>query len=46
MSASAGTFTRWHAAWHRRMDSWPGFDYLMIRSVVFLLSGIGVVLVM
>ena len=46
MSASAGTFTRWHAAWHRRMDSWPGFDYLMIRSVVFLLSGIGVVMVM
>lgn len=28
------------------MEARPGFDYLMIRSVVFLLTGIGIVMVM
>ena len=46
MSAGAGTFTRWHAAWHRTMDARPGLDYFMLRSVIFLLTGIGVVMVM
>nr|WP_231587651.1 putative peptidoglycan glycosyltransferase FtsW [Corynebacterium comes] len=39
-------FTKWHSAWHKTMDSRPGLDYFMIRSVVFLLTGIGVVMVM
>lgn len=46
MSAGTGTFTRWHSAWHRTMDARPGMDYFMLRSVVFLLTGIGVVMVM
>lgn len=35
-----------HASFHRRMDAHPSLDYLMIRSVVFLLTGIGIVMVM
>lgn len=46
MSTTTGTFTRWRADWHRMMESRPGFDYFMIRSVVFLLVGIGAVMVM
>ena len=46
MSAPAGTFTRWRSQWHRMLESRPGFDYFMIRSVVFLLVGIGAVMVM
>ncbi|WP_460490850.1 FtsW/RodA/SpoVE family cell cycle protein, partial [Corynebacterium nasicanis] len=46
MSTPTGTFTRWRADWHRMMESRPGFDYFMIRSVVFLLVGIGAVMVM
>lgn len=44
--STTGTFTRWRADWHRMMESRPGFDYFMIRSVVFLLVGIGAVMVM
>ena len=46
MSTTTGTFTRCRADWHRMMESRPGFDYFMIRSVVFLLVGIGAVMVM
>jgi len=46
MSNSTGRFTRWRADWHRMLESRPGFDYFMIRSVVFLLVGIGAVMVM
>ncbi|MDO5511218.1 FtsW/RodA/SpoVE family cell cycle protein [Corynebacterium sp.] len=45
-SSNSGTFTRWRAEWHRMLDSRAGFDYFMIRSVVFLLVGIGAVMVM
>ncbi|MDO5668824.1 MAG: putative peptidoglycan glycosyltransferase FtsW [Corynebacterium sp.] len=46
MSTTTGTFTRWRADWHRILDARPGVDYFMIRSVVFLLVGIGAVMVM
>ena len=46
MSNSTGRFTKWRADWHRMLEARPGFDYFMIRSVVFLLVGIGAVMVM
>lgn len=46
MSSSTGVFTRGYRAWQSMMASRPGFDYLMLRTVVFLLTGIGVVMVM
>jgi len=46
MSTTTGTFTKWRADWHRFLDERAGVDYFMIRSVVFLLVGIGAVMVM
>ena len=45
-NATTGRFTKWRADWHRMLEASPGFDYFMIRSIVFLLVGIGAVMVM
>ncbi|AKK09216.1 cell division protein FtsW [Corynebacterium testudinoris] len=45
-STGGGRLGQTWAAMQRWLDAHPGADYLIIRSVIFLLTGIGVVMVM